>query len=253
MRGRLRADDDAGNSEAVPLRAHRPDPEPAPERRAEDPRLRAERDRRRLRLPTSRRRRCTRHELSRVHVIAGFALDYRLASSAGALDHHESALRLIEPRREPRLVGVVLHNLGNRLISLGRPEDGLYFLRRALAVLHRIDSPVNRARTLWSASWGAWMQGRFDTAIDRLEIVAHRLGALGQPVATGLAFLDLGRALACRGRWVQAEQVARTSLRIFGSCDAPAHVSATETVLAEAARAGRRSADRITEIVEAML
>lgn len=192
------------------------------------------------------------HTLGKVHFIAGVTLEHQPASTE-ALDHNEAGLRLIEARWRPRLAGSGLHNLGYQLVRLGRPEDGRYFLRRAFAVFQRVGSPVDRARSLWSASWADWIEGSFEAAIDRLEIAARRLASLGQPIVAGIAFLDLSRALACRGRWLQAEQVARTSLGIFGSCDAPHHLSITETVLAEARRTGRRSGDRVAEAVEAVL
>jgi len=193
----------------------------------------------------------SRHALARLRLVA--ATSVHIQDSLQAVDHFEAGLGRIDARREPRLVGVGLHGLGYRLVRVGAVDDGCYFLRRALEVARRYGSPVDRARLLWVTSWADWMRGSYDRAIDELEIAARRLASLGQPLLAWAAFLDLSRALACRGRWNAAERTALTSLEVFASCQSPQHLSITEIVLSEAGRRGPRSATRVAEAVEALL
>lgn len=192
------------------------------------------------------------HALGRLYLVAAISLEPQTAP-VQVCDHLENGLRLIDPRREPRLVGVGLQGLGYRLIRLGKPEDGRYFLRRALAVGRRLGTPVDRARCLWAASWADWVEGAHDAAIDKLEIASRRLASLGQPTVAGTAFLDLSRARSCRGQWNQAERAARTSREILGTCDVPYHLAITETVLREVGRTRLRSSDRVAEAVDALM
>ncbi len=196
--------------------------------------------------------RASRHELGRLHLIAGISL-YTPHGSLRDFDHLEAGLRLIDARREPRLVGVGLASLGYRLIRRGITGDGIRFQRLALPILLRTGSAVDRARYLWATSWADWVRGQHESAIDKLEITARRLASLGQPIIAGDAFLDLGRALACRGRWNQVEEVARKSLEIYGSCGSSRHQSIAETVIRQAGSTGRRSAERVEEAVAPLL
>jgi hypothetical protein len=194
----------------------------------------------------------SRHALGKLHLTAGASLD-RSQPSVEALNHFETGLRLIDPSRQPDLVGVGLGNLGYELVRLGMPADGRYFLHRALATFHHLKLPLQKARALRLASWADWGEGAHEPAIDKLEISAHRLASLHQPMRTAEVLLDLSRALACRGRWVQAAQAANRARTLLASCDVPWALSIADAVASETGRTRRRSATRVEEAIAPML
>lgn len=97
-----------------------------------------------------------------------------------AIEYHEQALRLVEDEQAAVLEPDVKRNMGINLVGQGRFEEGMAFLRSALAAAERLGNREQGALTLYAMAHGLInrrMLAEAETAVADLKRLADALDA----------------------------------------------------------------------------
>jgi tetratricopeptide (TPR) repeat protein len=127
-----------------------------------------------------------------------------------------SALKLIDPQREPNLVLAAFNNLIVDLTELGRLEEAEALLPSVHACA-KFGNDADRARIRWSEALLLAASGRVEEAAATLLKVRDEFIAQGIGYDTALVSLDLAKIYLGQGRISETRQLATEMHKIFVS------------------------------------
>lgn len=158
------------------------------------------------------------------------------------------ALKLIEPKRDPRLLLAAQHNLITNLAETGRfmEAQGLFIQARPLYA---------RFPDGWTQNRRRWVEGRIARGLGQLPeaealLRAARDGFVGEGVAYDVALVSLDLALvhAEQGRTAEVQRIAEETIPLFSSRPIHREALAALVLWARAVREDMASRELILEV-----
>jgi tetratricopeptide (TPR) repeat protein len=144
-------------------------------------------------------------------------IHHALGESEQGIDLLYSALELIEPAREPRLVLISWHNLTAELAEAGRFMEAQKWLAKARPLYRRFRDPWFENPRIWTEGKIARGLGQDDEA--EALFLAARDGFLAENTFYDIALvsLDLAEIYSRQGRMAELKQVAEQVATFFSS------------------------------------
>jgi tetratricopeptide (TPR) repeat protein len=158
------------------------------------------------------------------------------------------ALRLIDPREEPRLLLAAWHNLAFYHAEAGRfmEAQGIYI--KARPIYRRFPDP-------WTVNRQRWVQGKIACGLGlaadaEVHLLAARDGFLaeGVPYDTALVSLELACLYAEQGRVAELKRLAGQMLPVFSSRQIHREALAALSFLRQAVEAEQASAELVRRV-----
>src|SRR5918999_3366443 len=175
------------------------------------------------------------------------------AASAADLGHEmgrfealvKSALELVDPESEPKRAASMLTQLHRAQWELGRQDDSIETLDRALALLDSCEDTGERAELLARKSRARMLQSRNQDAIEagREALVVAR--SVGDRSAEMLALTSIGVALAAAGEVDEGIATLREALALVRKHGLVDHVGRATINLADVLHLDGRSEEAL--------
>jgi tetratricopeptide (TPR) repeat protein len=172
--------------------------------------------------------------LTKAHI--HHTLDEPEASTAAILE----ALPLIDAEREPRLAWLILHNLIDDLVHLGRVEEARQKLPDSRRLAERLGGELDLARVLWVEAKIAVARGGLGEARKRFEQARSTFAKPELIYDHALVSLELSVVLLKQGETARVRTLANEMLPIFRSQQIHQEALAAIRVFCDAA--GREAA-----------
>lgn len=158
------------------------------------------------------------------------------------------ALKLIDPKKQPRLYLMARHNLADRLTELNRAAEAREIVTESFDLYQRFPDPWTQLRRLW-------LEAKIARGLGELEdseqaFLAVRDGFMGQGVGfdAALASLDLAVLFLDQGRTTEVRRLAEEMVPIFEAQDVHREALAALALFQEAARRERITVAFVTEL-----
>jgi DNA-binding CsgD family transcriptional regulator len=178
-----------------------------------------------------------------------------LLRAAGAADLAEetgrfealvrSASELIDPEAESRRAAQVLTQLHRAQWEMGRQDDSIETLDRALALLEPREDSGERAELLARKARARMLQSRFREAIEAGHEALEVARAVGDRAAEILALNSTGVAQAAAGEVDEGIAALREALALAREYDLPDNIGRSSDNLAEMLHIQGRSAEAL--------
>jgi tetratricopeptide (TPR) repeat protein len=127
---------------------------------------------------------------------------------------YEAALELLEDQEDPEGLGVVLNGLGATLTRLGRREEAIEVLERALKVNRLADVPTREADSMAALGAAHRAAGNLTRAYDWYQQCAEKRADAGDRPGEGWALLRLSELSREAGAEERARALAGEALSI---------------------------------------
>ena len=185
-----------------------------------------------------------------------------LVAKAGALIEQgdtESAIQslkkangLIDPKREPRLLLCLRHNLADNLSKAGQFQEAAALLPdlKELAATH--GSTLDRLRLEWVEGRTAAGLGDHERARRLLSKVRQTFLSEGNPFDAALAALDLAISYLEEGKTAEVRELADEMVRVFRDLDVAREPMAALLLFQEAARRETATAELAREVAASL-
>lgn len=160
------------------------------------------------------------------------ALDEPEASVATILE----AIPLIDTERKPRLGLIVLHNLIDDLVHLGRAEEARQRLPEARRLAERLGGDLDLTRVLWHEAKIAAALGNLGGARKRFEQVRSEFDAPELSYKHAVVSMELSVVLLKQGETARVRTLSEEMLRIFQRQEVLPEALAAIRVFCEAVR-----------------
>lgn len=160
------------------------------------------------------------------------ALDEPEASVAAILE----AIPAIDIEREPRLGLIVLHNLIDDLVHLGRAEEARQRLPETRKLAERLGGALDLTRVLWHKAKVAAALGDLGGARKRFEQVRSAFDKPELSYDQALVSMDLSVVLLEQGETVRVRTLSEEMLRIYRSQEVLPEALAAIRVFCEAVK-----------------
>jgi serine/threonine protein kinase/predicted ATPase len=151
------------------------------------------------------------------------ALNNKLSAAQIRLGLLDDALTLLQrtleqaqdsSKRDPRLIGSILSNLGNAYLNTGNYQEAAQAFRRSLALFLSVDSQKDAAFTLIHLGHVYANRGDYVRAEDYFEQSLAILRRAGARWGVGQALNALGRIKAAKGEFAEANRILNEALTI---------------------------------------
>lgn len=169
-----------------------------------------------------------------------------------AVNFYQRSLASLDPRQEPQLAVLGVHNLVDCLIDAGCFATALSILHRYQVAYEVFATPVVCARRRWLEAKALLGSGSVSMSEPLLEAVRLRFSELERPYETAMVTLDLIEARAKMQRWKDVELTAAECLALCRAIGANSEAVAAATVLHEVASRRQESAEKIALLVSAV-
>lgn len=166
-----------------------------------------------------------------------------------AIELLEDALQIINPRIDPQLALVGLHNLTYCLILGGHPKAGLRLLQRLRPAYLSFASERLIARKAWIEAEAHERLGDSDSAELLFETARDRFAELESPLDVALVGLDLARIHSLSDRWEEVERVALETLELCRSIGVRTEILAAAKLLVDVAARRQSEAEEVVSLI----
>ncbi len=187
------------------------------------------------------------HLAGRSLISKAFAL-IETGESEPAIQILKKANGLIDPKRDPRLVLCVRHNLVDNFSRTGRHREAADLLPELKAVAAAHGSALDRVRLDWVEGRIAAGLGDQARARELLTEVRQKFLDDGNAFDAGLAGLDLAISYMGEGRAAEVRDLADEMVTVFRDLDISREAMAALLVFQEAARRETATADLAREV-----
>ena len=168
--------------------------------------------------------------------------------AAAAIPTLERAARLIDPRREPRLLLVAKHNLASFLVGAGRAAEAVPLLTEVRELTRRYGKRLDRLVF-------DWLEGTVDAELGHhAEAEAKLRAARDAFVAEGIGYnaalisFELAALYLQAGRAEEVERLAAEMLPIFESRDVHREAAAALVLFQKAVAAETASTGMVRDL-----
>ncbi|MEM7587645.1 MAG: CHAT domain-containing protein, partial [Acidobacteriota bacterium] len=123
---------------------------------------------------------------------------------SGALEGYQRSLELNRDLDNPSRGAATRHNLGVQLLLLGRVEEGVAELRRAVATRRQLGESIGIGTSLASLAWGEALSDRPEAALEAYAEAEQRLSDSGAVQDLAIALEQRAQLLRRLGRFDDA-------------------------------------------------
>lgn len=169
-----------------------------------------------------------------------------------AIDLLERAARRIDPRREPRWVLALYHNLALYHVDAGNTREALAYLEDSEPFYRAMAKPADLCKLQWTQGRILLDEGALEEASERFAAVRDRFLEMDMPYEAATVSLELALAYAELGRVGDLKRLAVAMLPIFESRKVAREAMAALLCFREAAEAEAVTADLVHSVSRAM-
>lgn len=165
----------------------------------------------------------------------------KLAEESGnpelGIEQLKEALRLVDEKREPRVLYCIKHGLAVGLVAAGQLQEAKKMLPEVKRLATEVGSSADMLRALWLEGCIARGLGKLDEAEKLFTRMRDEFVERGIAYDAALASLDLASVYAQQGRTGEMKQLAEEMLPIFRSRDVHREATAALLIFQKAAKA----------------
>ena len=155
--------------------------------------------------------------LEKLKVIANMgALEYRVHNYGPALDHFQTALRLLEEEPHPKFEAIIRHNLANLLVCLHEFGEAESNFERALTLFHSLGIQLYEATVLQSYGNLYSILGQYYYAESRLKQARTLYLEGGDQFGAALCDLDFYHMGILLNRYEEVLDLVDPLVEMFG-------------------------------------